>query len=320
MTSIIPLKSKLLTLAIVGSVLCASGQKPMTAPHVLIVPDLIYCKAHGFTREFNNGDITETIPDYEKALSEDPTLHSAVTQIASLINDRDKGFVILDLQEVINLTKTDATFSNANGGDMSESIEEAIIRNSNADILVKLQYDLMKNGPQYQVSYTLRGTDAYSGQMIAPLEGIGSPSTAANPAVMLRESIYSALDPFLNKLLAHYTKMLTDGRMVTFDFKITNTSPHRMNSRFGDLTLQEHIDDTLYDNSVDGAGLERVKGGDTFLTYSGVYIPLTATVRGRQRRQGAKDVAQKVVSYLETLGIAADYKISGLGKVNVFIR
>ena len=31
------------------------AQKAMTPPHVMVVPDLIYCKSHGFTQQFNNG-------------------------------------------------------------------------------------------------------------------------------------------------------------------------------------------------------------------------------------------------------------------------
>lgn len=93
-----------------------------------------------------------------------------------------------------------------------------------------------------------------------------------------------------------------------------------MNSKVGQYTLREQIEDFLYDNSVDGNGLERVQSGNTFLRYQGVYIPLVTTIRGRQRKQGAKDVAQKLVTFLESNGINAEYKIRGLGKVNIYIQ
>lgn len=318
MRSLIPM-ALVATMAL-GAPAEAAAQKVMTPPHVLIVPDMIYCKKHGYTQTFNNMGVTEEVPDYERALTEDPSLHNALTQVANLISDRNSDIVILDLLECINLAKTDAAMINANGGDQSESIEEAIIRNSNADILVKVQYDLLKTGPQYNVSYTIKGTDAYTGRTFAPIEGVGAPSTSANPVLLLREAIYGSMDPFLTKLLAFYQSMVTKGRMVSFDFKITNTSPWRMSSRVGDLDLREHIEDFMYDNSVDGGGLERVKGGETFLQYSGVYIPLTARIRGRQRRQGAKDVAQRLCDYLRDRGVNADYRVIGLGKVNIFIR
>lgn len=296
------------------------AQKVMTPPHVLIVPDLNYCKDNGFTLTFDNNGITETIPDYERALTEDPTLHRALTQIASLINERNGDIVLIDLMESINNAKKDAAISSANGGSQAESIEEAIIRNSNADILVKVSYDLLTNGPQKQVSYTIKGVDAYTANTFAPLEGVGAPSTSANPALMLREAIYGSMDGFLERMLRHYSSMNTKGRMVAFDIKTTSSSPHSMNSILGESSLREAIDDFLYDNSVDGGGLERVKGGDTFLQYEGVYIPLTASIRGRVRRQGAKDVAQRLTNHLASKGVNADFKIVGLGKVNIFIR
>ena len=305
---------------LMASLTGAWAQKAMTPPHIMVVPDLIYCKSHGYIQQFNNNGVTETIPDYERALSEDPSLHSALTQVAQLITDRNADIVIVDLLEAINSAKADAAMAAANAGDQAESVEEAIIRNSEADILVKVQFDLLKHGPQYQVSYTITGTDAYTNRMFAPIEGMGAPSTSANPVALLREAIYSNMDAFLAKLLAYYTSMTTKGRMVAFDIKTTTGSAVNMASKVGEYTLREQIEDFLYDNSVDGNGLERVKSGNTFLQYQGVYIPLISTIRGRQRKQGAKDVAQKMVNYLETIGVTADFKIRGLGKVNIYIR
>lgn len=296
------------------------AQKAMTPPHVMIVPDLIYCKAHGYVQEFDNMGKQEIVPDYEKALSEDPSLHAVLIQVAQLITDRNSEIVIVDLIEAINNAKADAAMSAANAGDQSESIDEAIIRNSEADILVKVQFDLLRNGPQYQVSYTITGTDAYTNSMFAPISGMGAPSTSANPVVLLREAVFSNMDAFLTKMLSYYSNMINKGRMVAFDIKTTSTSSVTMNSKVGEYMLREQIEDFLYDNSVDGNGVERVKGGSTFLQYDGVYIPLISTIRGRQRKQGAKDVAQKLVSFLEQYNIEAEYKIKGLGKVIIYIK
>ena len=297
------------------------AQKAMTPPHVMVIPYLIFCKTNGYTQQFNNNGILETVPDYEKALTEDPTLHAALTQVAQMITDRNEDIVIVDIVEAINNAKADAMMAAANGGDESESIDEAIIRNSEADILVKVQYDLLKNGPQYQVSYVMTGTDAYTSRAFAPISGMGEPSTSANPVILLREAVFSNMDAFLGKMLSYYTSMLRKGRMVAFEIKTTTTSSVNMNSQINGHALREWIDDFLYDNSVDGAGVERVKSGNTFLQYQGVYIPLTFTSSfGKQRRQAAKDVAQRMVAFLDGIGVQADFKIIGLGKVNIYIR
>ncbi len=306
-----------LLLMIAGS---AFAQKVMTPPHVMVVPDLIYCKSHGFTQQFNNNGITEVIPDYERALSEDPSLHAALTQVAQLITDRNSDIVIVDIIEAINNAKADRAMAAANAGDESESVDEAIIRNSEADILVKVQFDLVKNGPEYRVSYVLNGTDAYTSRNFAPVSGLGKPSTSANPVALLREAVFENMEAFTGKLLSYYTSMVSKGRMVAFEIKTTSTASVNMNSKVGQYTLREQIEDFLYDNSVDGNGLERVQSGSSFLRYQGVYVPLISTIRGRQRKQGAKDIAQKLVNFLESNGVTADYKIRGLGKVNIYIK
>ena len=306
-------------LMIVGS---SFAQKMMTPPHVMVVPDLIYCKSHGFTQQFNNNGITETIPDYERALSEDPSLHSVLTQIAQLIMEADaqKKIVIVDLIEAINNAKADRAMAAANAGDESESVDEAIIRNSEADILVKVQFDLVKNGPENRVSYVLNGTDAYTSRNFAPVSGLGKGSTSANPVVLLREAVFENMAPFTANLLKYYENMVGNGRMVALEIKTTSTSSVNMNSKVGQYTLREQIEDFLYDNTVDGNGTERVQSGNTFMRYQGIYIPLQVTVRGRQRKQGAKDIAQKLVNFLESNDVTAEYKIRGLGKVNIYIK
>lgn len=296
------------------------AQKVMSPPHVMVVPDMIYCETHGFVQKFDNNGIIETVPDYERALSEEPTLHAVLTQIAQLITDRNNDIVIVDMLEAINNAKADAAMAAANDGDESESIDEAIIRNSGADILVKVQYNVVKNGPQYSMSYVLNGTDAYTSRVFAPVSGMGTPSTSANTAILLREAAFGNMDAFLEKMLSYYQNMVTKGRMVAFEIKTTSTSSVNMNSKVGEYTLREQIEDFLYDNSVDGNGLERVKSGNTFLQYQGVYIPLVTDIRGHQRKQGAKDVAQRLVNFLEKNGISAEYKIRGLGKVNIYIK
>lgn len=300
----------------------ASAQRALTPPQVLVLPDNIFCRNHNYTLTYEDeGGSKQIIPDYERAINEDQTLHNVLTQIEQLITDRNGDIVIIDLNQAIANAKADALMSRSNGGDNSESIEEAIIRNSNADVLVKVQYDLLKNGPEYQVSYTIKGVDPYTERTFAPIEGLGMPSTSANPVVLLRDAIYGEMDNFLAKLMGFYRSMTERGRMISFDIKVTDQSPVNLNTKVGDITLREAIDDFLYDNSVDGAGLENVKAGSTFLQYRGIYIPLTYTIRGRQRRQGAKDVAQRLINHLEqNYDIRADYYITGVGNVNIYLK
>ncbi len=311
MKRIFSLLAVLLTMAA-----AANAQKAMTPPHIMVVPDNSLCGREGWVRTMNG----ETVPDYEKALNSDKTIHDVLIQVAELITDRNSSVVIVDLMQAINNAKADADMSGANGGDQSETVDEAIIRNSDADIIIKVDYDILVTGPQKQIKYSITGTDAYTSQMFAPISGTGNPSTSANPVILLQEAVYNKMDAFLDKVFGYYNNMFKSGRMVAFDIKCTNTASHNMNSKVGQYTLREEIEDFLFDNSVDGAGVDRVKSGATFMQFDGVYIPLVSTIRGRQRRQGAKDVAQKMVEFLASKGVTAEFKTRGLGRVNIYIK
>lgn len=297
-----------------------AAQKVMSPPVVMIVPDNIYCKEHGFVQTFDNQGSTETVPDYEKAVTQDQTLYPVLIQIAELIKERNSKIEIIDLMTAINNLKTDMTMDSNNGGDDTESIDEAIIRNSMADILVKVNFNVLRNGPQKQIQYTITGTDAYTGRNFAPVTGVGAPSTSTSTPLLVREAIFGKMDDFLTSVLRYYTNMADNGRAIALNFKIQSGSSINMDSRVGEYLLKEEIDDCLYDLSVDGNGLERVQGGKTFLTYTGVYFPLTTNVRGRERKQSASHIAQKVCNYLESnFQINCYFKTIGLGKANIYI-
>ena len=298
-----------------------NAQKTMSPPTVMIVPDDIYCKSNGYTLSFNNQGSIETRPDYEKALTEDQTLHAVLLQIGQLITDRNSSIEIIDILTAINNYKADISMNESNFGSEAESVDEAIIRNSQADILIKINFTLLKNGPQRQVQWTMAGIDAYTSMQFAPISGVGQPATAASPAILVREAVFGQMDAFLQKMLGYYQRMSTNGRGISFNFKIIDGSALSMNSKIGDYTLQEVIDDFLYDNSVDGNGLEKVRGGNTFLNYQCVYVPLMAEVRGRLRKQNANQIANKLRAYLEeNYNIQSEFKTIGLGKVNFYIK
>ena len=302
-------------------VLTVQAQKTMSPPSIMVVPDDIYCKTHGYTQPFNNRGVTEERPDYKRALTEDHDMHAVLTQIKELIMERNSKFRIIDLMTTIQSYEQAAVMNASNMADESESVDEAIIRNSNADVLIKVDFNIVKEGPERQAQFTITATDAYTNQQFAPVSGLGSPSTAASAATLMREAVFGKMDAFLQQVLNHYTNMLTDGRAVAFYFNIQQGSDTNMTTMVGEYSLGDVIDDLLYDNSVDGTGMEQVQGGDTFRYYNAVHIPLMADVRGRMRKQSAMNVAQRITRELQQkYQLECSCKMAGLGKVYIYIR
>lgn len=295
----------------------AQAQKTMSPPKIMVVPDELYCRTRGYVSQASDGSQR---PDYKRALAEDRELHPVLVQIKELIMERNSRFVIIDLQSSVSSYESDKMMNLSNGADESETVDEAIIRNSDADVLIKVNFDVLKNGPQRQIQFTITGTDAYTNQQFAPVTGVGSPSTAATVPILVREAIFGKMDTFLDQVLAYYNNMQTYGRAVSFYFKVLEGSQLTMESPAGEYTLGEVIEDALYDNSVDGIGLEQSQGGSTFMLYKSVHIPLMAEVRGRMRKQNANDVARRIASQLKEYGIECTCKRSGLGKVYVYLN
>jgi len=306
----------------------AQGRKAMSPPTIMIIPDDIYCNEHGYVVEFNDQGKKSTRPDYGKALGSDANLQGILTQIASLIQERSSTIEIVDINSAINASNMTEVLGQSNGADDSESIDEMIIRNANADFLVKVNFHELKKGPFSQMQVTLIGVDAYTGFQVAPIEGLSQQTSSASAAVLAREAVFSKMDGFLEKMLTYYSNMIEGGRCAAFEFKILDGSAFNMNSnvtitldgKAEKMKLREAIDELLYINSVDGKGLEKVRGGRTFLSYSSVYVPLFATVRGRERKQSATMVIDRIASALSDAGIDCETKAIGLGKVYVYIK
>jgi hypothetical protein len=310
----------LLSLMIMCIVITIEAQKMMSAPSIMIVPDELYCNANGYVKTFKNQGITETRPDYERALTEDRDLNPVLTQVGELVKERDDKIEIKDIVSVLNNYRSDMAMNANNNGDDSESADEAIIRSSLADVLIKIEYTIRKNGPQHYVQYTIKATDSYNNNSIGQISGIGEQSTSAAAPILVREAIFQKMDEFLNQILRYYTNMQTSGRAIAINFKIKSGSSINMNSVIGDTSLGNIIDDYLNDNSVEGNGVEKVRQGTTFRTYEGVYFPMFVTVRGRQRKLSAGLVSDQIKNMLETkYQLKCEFKTIGLGKVNFYI-
>ena len=294
--------------------------KLMSPPRVMVVPDDSYCSAHGYTYTISSTNGEEQRPDYKRAIREDQTLNAVLTQVKELIMERNDRFKIVDLLTSVDMYDDDQVMNLLNAADDSETDDEAILRSADADILIKLNFEILKTGPQRQAQVTLIGADAYTGQQFAPVSGVGTPSTSVNSAVLVREAVYNKMDDFLQFVLNYYANMETQGRAVAFYFRMQEDSEVDMNTRLGELTLAQIIEDSLYDNSVDGIGLEQSQGGASFLNFPSVHIPLTAEVRGHQRRQSAANVAERIAETLDGYDVECIIKQAGLGKVYVYLK
>lgn len=289
------------------------GQTQMDPPRLLVVPHDIYCNKHGYMLEGST-------PDYAKALLNDQILSNVLNQVKELIQDRNQGFELVELSQAISNSKENEMLSLAHDGADSESIDEAIIRASEADVIVKVDFNINANGPQKSMHITIDGVDAFTGKSISIVTGETRPSTSSAASTLAREAVYNQMDGFLNKLLTNYQMWVEKGRPLSIELKATASSALNLKSTVGDGMVYEHVEDFLLDNAKNERGVNG-SGSSTLYRYPGVYFPLQ--VKGRRDRTvklTANTVGANLQRYLESLGIQSEFFTKGPGHLIVYIK
>lgn len=288
-------------------------QTQMDPPRLMVVPDRAYCAKHGYMLDDNT-------PDYMKALDSDQQLKNVLEQVRSLIQDRNQDFEIINLSQANENAKANEMLSDVNGASTAETIAEAIIRASEADVIVNVDFNVNINGPQKSMHITIDGADAFTGYSLSVVEGETTPSTSAAVSTLAREAVYNKMDGFMDKLLAAYQSWVQKGRPLNIEVHATTGSSVNLKSKVGDGMVFEHIEDFLYDNSKEQRGVTG-SGSNTIYRYPSVYFPLHVKGRrGRTVKLSAGTIGTSLQNYLQGVGINCDYTTKGPGHLIIFVR
>lgn len=309
---------KVLSTAILSMlVLLTFGQAKK--PTIMVVPSDQYCISKDYKMTFENQGMTQTLPDYKKALQTDPNLRLVITKMGQMMADR--GFPLKDLeQELKNLEQERAESSmltsSSSGSEMSESPIDALKRVAKADIIMDLDFDIKRQGPQKYITFTLKGLDAYTAKQISGAAGAGKPSTAAAPELLLEEAVLSYMDGFNDGLMKHFEDMFANGREVKVQIKVWSNWGENLESEFGDESkeLSTIIDDWFADNCVNGR-YSLSDATENFMKLEQVRIPTMRTdAKGRQRAVDTRSFVNDLKKYLNDMGIQSKLYLRGLGE------
>ena len=162
-------------------------------PILMVFPSDQYCISRGYSMTFDNQGLSQTLPDYKKALQTDPDLRLVITKMGQIMADR--GFPLKDLeQEMKNIEQEGAEMAmltSKSGAGIVESPIDRLKRTAKADIILDLDFTIKKSGPQMYISFNLKGLDAYSAKQVAGVAGAGKPSSAVAPEILLEEAVLS---------------------------------------------------------------------------------------------------------------------------------
>jgi hypothetical protein len=255
----------------------ASAFSQAKKPTLMVVPSDVWCNKNGFVQTFDNQGISETVPDYKAALSNNMDLVAVTTKIGSLMADR--GFPLKDMAQTMksisSLSTEDRLIqSKTSGASMTESPLDRFRRTAKADIFLEVTWNVTTTGPKKQVTYMLAGKDAYSGKQVAGAEGTGAPSFAADLPLLLEEAVQDHMEAFCAQLQSHFEDMMQNGRECVLDVRVwDNGSGIDLESEYDGLELIEVIDNWLADNTVQHR-FNKSDATENFALYEQVRIPL----------------------------------------------
>lgn len=288
-------------------------------PTLMVVPADNWCIANNYVDKINDQGTVKDVPNYKRALQNSSECYNVITKINTLMSDR--SFPLKDLSSVLksmaNNTVMDIVTTSSSGAELAESTLDLIKRNSNADIILELNWQVNTVGPKKSITYSLAAKDSYTDKQIAGAQGTGSPSFSADLPVLLEEAVVANMDNFCAQLQAHFDDMMENGREVTMEVKVLEDgSGINLASEYEGEELTDIIDDWVSDNSVNHR-YNLSQGSNNFLKFEQIRIPLfQANGRPNDTRRWTRDLSKFLTTKYQ---ISSKVDIRGLGKAVLLI-
>ena len=286
-------------------------------PTLMVVPSDLYCNQHGYMQTFNNQGQTENVPDYKRALQNDPQLLTGITVIGQMMADRGFPLKLME-QELKNLNEEsaeDALLTSKSGSDIAESPVDRLKKKSKSDIILQTTWLVNRTGPKYSLTFNLQGIDAYTNKQIAACQGTGDPTFSAELPVLIEESIANHLETFTTQLQNHFNDMFENGREITLRVKKWEDSEYDLESEFDGTELSDIIEDLISANTVKGR-FNTSDATENFMYFEQVRIPLFDE---NQRAMDARRWTRGLINKLKSLGVPAKLMMKGLGQATIVI-
>jgi hypothetical protein len=259
-------------------------------PVIMVIPSDQYCISRGYKTVFQNQGLSQTLPDYKTALQSDPDLRLVITKMGQIMSDR--GFPLKDLEMELRNIAQDAAESSmlastGSGAAVAESPIDVLKRVAKADIILDLDFEVKRQGPQKYISFNLKGLDAYTSKQVSGVAGAGAPSTSASVELLLEEAVINQMDGFNAGLTRHFEDMFKNGREVNVQIKVWSSWENNLETEYpvnGTQTeLTTIIDDWFAANTVSGR-YNLSDGTENNMKLDQVRIPMMRTdSNGRER-------------------------------------
>lgn len=250
-------------------------------PTVMVVPSDHWCQQHGYTTAFGN----RQLPDYEKALNEDPDLLRVIANVNELFTTR--RFPLKNLESALKSlhdrnAERNMTTSKSGADVVSSPIDE-LKNTAHADIWIQIDWNLnsVAGGSKTSLTFTMQGLDSYTDKQVAGASGTGTAvyTSQAQVPIMLEEAVVGHMEPFAKQLMDYFQLLNQNGRQVKIHISLFDEFDGDLESDFDGAELNEIIEDWMAANTVNGK-FNTVVATQNQMLFENVAIPLQ-NERGR---------------------------------------
>ena len=244
-------------------------------PTVMVVPSDHWCQQHGYMTAFGN----RQLPDYEKALNEDPDLLRVIANINELFTARH--FPLKNLESALkSLHDRNAErnmMTSKSGADVVTSPIDELKNTAHADIWIQIDWSLnsVAGGSKTSLTFTMQGLDSYTDKQVAGASGTGNAvyTSQAQAPIMLEEAVVGHMEPFAKQLMDYFQLLNNNGRQVKIHISLFDEFDGDLESDFDGAELNEIIEDWMAANTVKGK-FNTVVATQNQMLFENVAIPL----------------------------------------------
>jgi hypothetical protein len=288
-------------------------------PELMVVPGDNWCISNNYYSVYDNLGSQIKIPDYQKALQEDPQLGMVISKINQLYSDR--GFNLKNLETTLKNLQSqsteDAMLTSKTGAGLNESAIDKLKQIAKADIIIQLNWTINQTGPKKSISFRLDGLDAYTDKQIAGASGTGQPSFSAEIPVLLEEAVLAHIDNFNAQLQRYFDDLFTNGREIRLRIKTFSSFDGDLESEFNGKELSEIIEDWVYQNTVKNR-FSTTDATENMILFDQVRIPMydnnNRALDARSWTRGLQSMLKdnyKITSKLMTKGLGQAQLVIG---------
>lgn len=244
--------------------------------------------------------LTKEGEDIRTIIEDNFDMRVGFTKINEAFNQR--GFSTIDfrtkLKQILKMQAMEMT--------NQQSLRQALIENSTAEIIVEFDMNVVKNGGSQEVVINLNAFDAYSAQTLSSEICRSGQWSGVDVSKLTEKAISNKIEGFLNTMNDKFTDIVENGRSIIVNITFDENSNYSMYSEVGpdefplSDVLELWFEENAYKNYYRIAGVTETK-----MMLDEVKIPLKDPKNGTNYT--ARKFSLKLYSFLKSeLGISCE--------------